>query len=1692
VSRLSARTATLPALGDRQELIAQAAAAGERQGSAGNRLGSFLERYFHHVATSDLEEREPVDLAGLALSHRQLAADRPAGTSSLRVFTPTVDQHGWTTGHTVVEIVTDDMPFLVDSVNAELSRQDRPIHLVIHPQLVVRRDAAGALLEVLERLAGDAGADQWPDDAVVESWIHVEIERETDQSDIDAIAAGLRRVLEDVRVAVLDWPHMRGRAAALADELRDAAPAGVPEDDVTEAVHLLTWLADGNFTFLGYREYDLVQTDGEDTLVARDESGLGILRAGPRTTSRSFGRLSAQARAKAHERTPLVITKANSRSTVHRRSYLDYIGVRMFDDAGNVTGERRFLGLFASSAYTESVRRIPVVERKVRAVLERSGFSPESHSGKDLLRILETYPRDELFQISVDDLFAITIAVSQLQERRRTRLFMRTDDYGRYVSCLVYLPRERYTTAVRHEMERILMEAFDGTSIDFSTMVSESVLARLYFVVRLPHGRSGLEIDPQDLEARLVQATRSWDEDLSDALRAELGEEEAGRLARIWGAGFPEAYKEDFPARIAVADLRRLDELERRSAASEDGDLFAMNLYEPVGAQVEERRFKLYRRTPLSLTTVLPYLANLGVEVVDERPYALTTSGGGEAYIYDFGLRRRALPGEATVATGHPELIRELFSNAFAAAWRGETESDGFDRLVLGGCLTWRQVSVLRAYGKYLRQSGTTFSQDYIELCLATHIEVAVLLAQLFEARFDPDRFTADDGPGLRAGHTRQEVCDALTAKLRSALDDVPSLDHDRILRAYLGLVLATVRTNYFRTDAAPCLVFKLDPRAVPDLPDPRPAHEIFVYSPRVEGVHLRFGSVARGGLRWSDRREDFRTEILGLVKAQMVKNAVIVPTGAKGGFVAKQLPDPGVDRDAWLAEGIASYRTFIRGLLDVTDNLQSTADGQVRVPPARVVRHDGDDSYLVVAADKGTAAFSDIANALAIEAGFWLGDAFASGGSTGYDHKAMGITARGAWESVKRHFRELDLDVQAEDFTVIGVGDMSGDVFGNGMLLSEHIRLVAAFDHRHIFLDPDPDAAVAFAERQRLFRLPRSSWADYDTSLISPGGGIYPRSAKSVPISQGVARRLGLASDTTSLTPAELLRAILTAPADLLWNGGIGTYVKASTETNADVGDKANDAIRVNGAELRVRVVGEGGNLGLTQLGRVEAALAGVRVNTDAIDNSAGVDCSDHEVNIKILLDRIVAAGDLTTKQRNELLAEMTEDVARLVLRDNYEQNVLLGNARRQSLGMLGVHQRLMRSLEARGALDRALEFLPDDSHLARRAESGGGLTSPEFSVLVAYVKNTLADELVETGLPDEPWLARVLRSYFPPQVVERYGDRLSAHPLRQRIITTRLVNDMVNRGGITFVHRARDETAASSEQVTRAYIVCREIFGLDTYVAAVEALDNQLTTDTQGVLYLTFRRLLDRSVRWFLQARPNLIDIGAEIDRFGPVVAELAPKLPELCVGADRQTLVSSTDALMAEGVPAELAERTAGLLTQFMLLDITEIATLTQVPPEEVARIHLALSDRYAADALLDRITGLPRADRWQAMARGALRYDLYGALQALTMAVLTGTSPGSPAARIEEWEQRNAAAVQRAINTLSEVRRLEHADIASVSVALRTLRSVVRTASVPAPTRSGTRSPAAPIPAGPPVERTDLPAEAAETPSRASAD
>ncbi|MEV4517505.1 NAD-glutamate dehydrogenase [Dactylosporangium sp. NPDC049525] len=1564
-------------------------------------------RYWHLVPDEELAGCQVAWMVEATRSHLELAQQRVPGELKLRLSTSVA-------GGTSLEIVTDDMPFLVDSVTSALSSRNIDVNMLVHPLVVVRRAPLGALDRVR--------ADLEPEDAapgdIVESWIRIEVDRIRDEADLERLRNDLARVLDDVREAVEDWPKMRTQALTLADEL-GSAQLPVPDKDITDSVELLRWLVDDHFTFLGYREYRLIKgDDGEELLRAVLGSGLGVLRA-DQTRPRVLSSMTAEAYAKALEKRLLIITKANSRATVHRSAYMDYIGFKQFDADGNVTGEKRFLGLFSSAAYRTSVRDLPVVKRKVAEVVERSGLSPRSHSGKDLMETLETYPRDELFQITTDELYRSAMSVLRLAGRQ-LRLFLHRDAYGRFISCLVYLPRDRFTTANRLRIQQILLAELNGIGVDYTTRVSESKFARVHFIVRTEPGNPPGDINVDRLTERLADATRLWDDDFRLVLERKLDDEHQAKLLyQRYGGALSDTYKNDHTPNAAVQDVAKLELLD------EPGQL-VIHVYRRRQAE-SDIRFKVLRYgKPMILSAVLPVLHSLGVRVTDERPYEIVRSDG-TIYLYDFGLQ---LPPDARTITE----VRPHLENAFSATWHGEAEVDGFNALALKAGLTWREVVVLRAYAKYLRQAGTVFSQDYMETTLLQYPAIASKLVDLFTARFDLR---------LQLSETaRSEWSTEMVAAINEDLDTVTSLDQDHILRSFLHVIQATLRTSFFQRGEQgrpkSYTAFKLDPQSFPDLPAPRPKFEIFVYSPRFEGVHLRFGAVARGGLRWSDRREDFRTEILGLVKAQMVKNAVIVPTGAKGGFVLKEKPG---DRD----EAIECYQLFISALLDVTDNL----DGGKVVAPPDVVRHDPDDPYLVVAADKGTATFSDIANEISLQCGFWLGDAFASGGSAGYDHKKMGITAKGAWESVKRHFRELGVNTQQTEFTVIGVGDMSGDVFGNGMLLSRHIRLVAAFDHRHIFVDPDPDAATSFEERARLFALPRSSWDDYDKSLISAGGGVYPRTAKSIPISPEAKDALGIPAAVTAMTPNELMHAILAAPVDLFWNGGIGTYVKATTESHADVGDKANDHIRVNGRELRAKVVGEGGNLGLTQLGRIEFALGGGHIATDFIDNSAGVDCSDHEVNIKILLDRAVAAGQLDQADRNPLLAQMTDEVSDLVLRDNYDQATALGNARAQSHSLLPVHKRLIADLERRGQLDRTLEGLPTDEELDSRAAVGVALTSPEFAVVLSYVKIVLEHEILDSNLPDEDWTNEVLVDYFPTPLRKRFVEAMAEHPLRREIVTTAVVNEAVNRGGTSFFHRASEETGAGAADILRASVVTRDVYGLSELSRAVESLDNQVPTEAQTAVDLETRRLLDRAVRWLVSNRRLPIDVPGEIARLRPGISRLLPQLETLFRGQEREALHTNAATLRGLGLPAEIADMTTRIMYGFGLLDIVEVASQTGRDVNEVATVYYVLSERFRVDDLLSKISRLPREDRWQTLARMALRYDLYAALAALTADVLNATAPDDDAeARVHEWEQSNATLIARTRNAIGEFGE-SPGNLPAISVLLRQIRTLVRT-------------------------------------------
>jgi glutamate dehydrogenase len=1609
----------------------------------------FLRRYLAH-APAQLPGRQQSVLLDIARNHFRIGWRRAPG----EILVSVRDLDSTTTA---IDVVTADVPYLVDSASAELGRTGHPVGHLLHPQLVVRRNDAGELTEVLD--IDDTAVV--PEGAATESWMHIEADL-VPAADHQQLAADLKRVLTDVHWAVTDAPELYRLIRSLADVISEH-PGQFDRETSAEAAALLRWLADGNYMILGHAAYSAnelaspvrAKDAGSDAVrgVLRGEASISPLELLPAYRSGA----------------PLVIFKSPMVSTVRRSARYDCVTVIAPDEKSAGEKIHVFLGLITDES-DGTVGRVPVLRRRIAEVLQRSGARADSYTGRQLLAALRTLPRDELLEATSADLLRLSQLVVDRAESGGIGVFARTHLNRDFVSVLVYFPADRLGPETRRQVGGVILANWPGRIIARDDRLVELGLARMHFLIALRPGEPVPNPVRAAVEATVARVTRSWTDDLADLLTVAVGEQEAHKILRRYGTGFPEAYKEDFPASVAVADLRRLEALP-------DRDGLGFDLYTPAADDGADRRLKVFRTgSPLSLGRTLPMLEQMGIEVLDERPYELGRTDGTAAWIYDFGLRLGAgVDFGPQRSAAVIDTLREL--------WSGGIEQDGFNALVVRAGLTWRQVVVLRAYSKYLRQAGTTFSQGYIEQTLSQNNAIAGLLIELFEARFDPDRMPAGSwhDPDPAAGDPIQ---DEIRARLDLALADVSSLDQDRILRSLIGLINATLRTNYYQSeDGQPAGAFaiKLDPRAIAELPEPRPRFEIWVYSPRVEGVHLRFGAVARGGLRWSDRREDFRTEVLGLVKAQMVKNTVIVPVGSKGGFVVKttatdraatgsgrkRLSDAAgssrkllsdaagssrkllsEDREAWLAEGVACYQTFVTSLLELTDNYRYGENGtQTVVSPPRTRRYDGDDPYLVVAADKGTATFSDIANSIAIARGFWLGDAFASGGSVGYDHKAMGITARGAWESVKYHFRELDLDTQTQDFTVVGIGDMSGDVFGNGMLLSERIRLVAAFDHRHIFLDPTPDAASSFAERKRLFALPRSSWDDYNRDLISTGGGVFPRTAKAIPVSAEVAAALGISAPDGSLSPAVLIHAILTAPVDLLWNGGIGTYVKASTESHLDAGDKANDALRADGSELRCKVVGEGGNLGLTQRGRVEYARAGGHINTDAIDNSAGVDTSDHEVNIKILLDRAVHSGALNVAERNVLLAAQTDEVGQLVLNDNYEQNVLLGVARHGARALLSVHRRLIKELERLGELDRQIEFLPTDKELAIREAGREGLSSPELAVLAAYVKIVLTEQLRESTVPDEPWFRSVLQNYFPKPIAERFDQDLDQHPLHREIITTCVVNDMVNRGGSTFVFRAQEETGVDAAQVARAYAIVREVFSLREIWTDIEALDNQVPTNAQHIAYREVRRTIDRAVRWLVDVRFPLTDIEAEIQRFAGTVSALTPRVPELVRGRERENLYAEVDRLTGHGLPRELATRIACLLTSFLLLDVVEIAVANGRPAEEVADLHFALSEQLSVDDILYAVTNLPRDDRWSALARAAMRHDVYAALAAITTAVLKGTDASTLASqRMAEWAAKNPERVARARSTFAEALSRDTVDLATLSVALRIMRGL----------------------------------------------
>ncbi|MGD8213748.1 NAD-glutamate dehydrogenase [Aestuariimicrobium sp. Y1814] len=1553
----------------------------------------FLAGYYQLVPTDRLVRHRPEDLFGIALGHRDLALQRKPGQDLVRVFTPTVARDGWAVGASVIETVTEDRPYLVDSIRGALEAMGHRVIDLFHPIFDVVRDAQGRLMHVMPRPGHDI------EDHDDESWIHVHIPRLHEPGAGAALEAAIHRVLQDVRTAVDDWGEMSARMWEAANHVSDR-----------EQADLLRFLTEDEFTFLGSVRYSV---HGDDVKAVKS-TRLGLAR---RLLDAADLPLDTPARRLAWEGREVLVTKGAHKSSLLRGRHNDIIAIKVHGPGGRVVAEERFVGALANTLYTGSTARIPQLRQLAADVLANLDVQRDSHAGRELMQVIDGYPRQELFHADADDLTQTALQIRELGSHPQARLFVDVEPFQRYATFIVYLPRDRYSTRSRLQITQLLVDAVGGDSVEYQTQVSNSPLAALHFTVRMAPGQSVGRIDREALERLVDEIGRDWDEEFQVALVEEFGEDLGDELASRYMGAFGSSYRDHASARIGAWDASQLDALR--------DEPLRLTLYHPAGAPAGVRRLKLYLPQPASLSELLPLFNDLGVTVTDEHPHEVTPTGGATQFLLDLGL----LADERWWAE---DGAAERFQQAVRAAWLGEVDCDPLQSLVLGAGLSARQVVILRTVVGYLRQLGMNYSTALVQQVLHSNPRTARLLVELFELRLDPDRFTNGDDREAAVAEVRRE--------LAALVEAVPSLDQETILAGCSDVISAVLRTNYYQRDEqgrpGPALALKIATRDLSHAPDPKPLREIWVHGPHVEGVHLRFGAVARGGLRWSDRREDFRTEVLGLVKAQVVKNAVIVPAGAKGGFFAKRAPAPGADREGWLAEGKRAYEQFITAMLSVTDN---RVGGEV-VPPERVVRHDGDDPYLVVAADKGTASFSDLANAIAVRQGFWLGDAFASGGSKGFDHKGMGITARGAWESVKRHFRERGLDTQSEDFTVVGIGDMSGDVFGNGMLQSNHIRLVAAFDHRHIFVDPDPDAAVSYVERQRLAGLPRSSWADYDPALISTGGGVWPRDAKAIEVSEAMQQALGITA--TQLTPPELVSAILQAPVDLFWNGGIGTWVKGSQERHDQVGDRGNDAVRVDANTLRVRVIGEGGNLGLTQRARVEAALAGIGVNTDAIDNSAGVDTSDHEVNIKIVLDHAVASGDLTTKQRDQLLAEMVDEVAQLVLRTNYEQNVLVGNARTQDAQMIGPHQRLMSALESTVGMDRGLESLPGNEALAeRQATLGKGLTSPEFAVVMAWTKIEVKQHLLDTQLLDDPWFAHVLVDYFPQLLQERFAEQIDQHPLRREIVANAVANSVFNRGGVSFVFRAMEETRACTQEVVGAFIACREIFGLNEYMERVEALDNIAPTNAQAELYLAFRRLMDGAVRRTLM-QGNTGDITSQVERYRGHATALRDSIPGLLRGRLAAEYAAEVQQYLGWNVPEDLAQHAAGLNASYVVLDAVDLAERHDLEVTRVLQIWFELQHRLRVGDLLDAIEGLGHEGRWDAMARTSSVLDAHLALGHLVGSVLDSGG------EVDSWWARHQEAIDAALATIHGALQVEHAGLAPVSVSLRALRDLHR--------------------------------------------
>jgi glutamate dehydrogenase len=1577
-------------------------------------LKVILNHYCHDENITELRRQTTEDRCGSILCLWQIMHNIEKNRFKIRVYNTNPHEHNWYSTHSVIEIISEDTPFLLSSILLELNNRDLQVYSLFHPVINVKRSKTGKLISIKEKNNNTKDANYSP-----EVLIRIEIDKQNDTEELSKIKSAIANVINEVYQVVDDWNNMRAKLIEASEWYKSTLVASKENERTKENIDFLKWIADDNFLFLGFKYSNIIKEKNKYIFKDDETSTLGLL---CEKLQNCLNNQNSYYLLKSNEKNNsiLAISKSTNKSTIHRPGYLDYIGVKKLNNQGEIIGEWQFWGLFSSVAYNTPIDRIPLVRKKVIKILESTNYAPRSHQGQALKHLLNNYPRDELLQADITDLQLAMKGIIESQERKRLKVVARKDNYCKFISVVLYIPRDKFNTELRVGINDILLKEFMGDSTDFSVKLTESLLAQLHFIVHSENVKN-LKIDTERLEELINEKMLTWNDHLNKAFLEIFGEATGSKLRRKYSQSFPEAYKEDVNPRQAIMDITKFESLVGK-------DDINTTICRPI-SDFNYWQFRVAGTGKMfALSDVLPILDKIGVRVINARSYSINPKITKNNYwLINFVIE---LADENCL---NDKYVRDQLHQVFVRTWKQQIQNDGFNAFVLLCGLSWKQIVIIRALAKYLLQLQVPFSQSYMQKVLKANSNATKTIIDLFEIKFDPN-ITEDRNTKIASAKD----------KIQKILDDIENLDEDRILRYFISVVDATVRTNAYKQQGDKSefkyLSFKIKPTDIPISPLPRPMFEIFVYSPYFEGIHMRSSKVARGGIRWSDRREDFRTEILGLVKAQMIKNAVIVPHGAKGGFVLKK-PTTAMNRDEILEEGIKRYKQFISGLLDLTDNL---IDGKI-ISDQHLVKYDDDDPYLVVAADKGTATFSDIANEISLSYNFWLGDAFASGGSQGYDHKKMGITARGAWESVKCLFMEIDINTQKQNISVVGIGDMSGDVFGNGMLLSKTIKLIAAFNHRHIFIDPNPDAATSYQERKRLFEMPRSSWDNYDKKLISKGGGIYSRQSKKIELSTEAKKVLQITSDF--LTPNEVIQAILKAPVDLLWNGGIGTYIKSSTEDNADVGDVANDSLRINAKDINAKVVGEGGNLGLTQKSRIEFAKNKGLINTDAVDNSAGVDCSDHEVNIKILLNEVVRNGDYTLKQRNKLLVKMTEEVGNLVLEHNRLQILRLSLSRFQNLYYFNDHRFMIRDLENEGRLNRTLDCLPEDAELKTLGKTAQGLTQPEISILLSHVKMELSEDLAKHDITNMPILSEKLTEYFPKPIREQFSKNIYSHPLKNEILGTHVANEVCNRMGAAFVYRLQHETRATKIDCVRAYLAVIEILSIKNIWNELESLGNKVAFSVYAAELFRIQRQIEKSCIWLL-GQMERMDINQLITLYKPSVQQVAKLLPELLGENDCERLDVWSGELQAAGVPSKLASYCAGLRYLYYSFFITQIADTCDVSIECAAHIFFALEDKLSLAWVREIVRHLPVSDLWKRKAVSALHSQIDRALAKNCISILRSTSEKNITQQLEHWEHTNKDRLKIWNSTIAEVKSSSEKNFSMMSVAIQELAMLSR--------------------------------------------